>query len=261
MTLRIAALYRYPLKGFSPERLDAVDLLPGQTIAHDRAFAIENGPSGFDPAAPAHLPKIRFLMLMRNEAVANIASRFDPATRTLSFSEPGQAPVVASVDTPEGRAAIEAWVSTRFASDLRGAPRFLEAPGHSFSDVAKKVLHVVNLATVRAIEEEIGRPVDPLRFRANLYLDGLPAWEELELIGREFTVGGVRLEAVKRTVRCAATNVDPSTASRDMEIPRTIMGLRGHSDCGIYVEVKTPGRIAVGDAMELAPERQPELPL
>ena len=261
MAIEIEALYRYPLKGFSPEPLAAVDLTPGETIPFDRAFAIENGPSGFDPASPIYLPKIRFLMLMKNESVAEVQSHFDEATATLTFSEPGRPDVAARVDTPEGAAAIEAWVSERFAADLRGAPRFLRAPGHSFSDVAKKVVHLVNLATVRALAYEIGRPVDPLRFRANLYVDGLPAWEELDLIDRRFTIGGVTLEAVKRTQRCAATNVDPATAERDMQIPRTIMGLRGHSDCGIYLSVVTPGRIARGDTVTIEPAEQAALPL
>ena len=63
---RVAALYRYPVKGLSPEPLPTVALDVGQTLPGDRAFAIENGPIGFDPANPRYFPKIRFLMLMRN---------------------------------------------------------------------------------------------------------------------------------------------------------------------------------------------------
>jgi len=59
--IRISALYRYPVKGLSPERLARVTLTPGDPMPHDRRYAIENGPSGFDPAAPVHLPKIVFL--------------------------------------------------------------------------------------------------------------------------------------------------------------------------------------------------------
>src|SRR5438034_11752062 len=73
----IAAIYRYPVKGLSAESLASTRLTLGETIAADRLYAIENGPSGFDPAAPAYLPKQRFLMLMRNERLARLEARFD----------------------------------------------------------------------------------------------------------------------------------------------------------------------------------------
>ena len=49
---RIQAIYRYPVKGLSPQPLGRVALKPGETLPADRLYAIENGPSGFDPAAP-----------------------------------------------------------------------------------------------------------------------------------------------------------------------------------------------------------------
>jgi uncharacterized protein YcbX len=49
---QIASIYRYPVKGLSPEALPNVALGVGQTLPADRRYAIENGPSGFDPAAP-----------------------------------------------------------------------------------------------------------------------------------------------------------------------------------------------------------------
>ena len=86
----------------------------------------------------------------------------------------------------------------------------LHAPGHSFSDVAAKVVSIINLASVAAVENAVGAPVDPLRFRGNLYVDGWPAWHEFDLLGQEIAIGRrARLKVVKRIVRCAATNVDP----------------------------------------------------
>ncbi len=69
----------------------------------------------------------------------------------------------------------------------------LESPGHSFSDVARKVVSIINLASVRAIENMVGAPVHPLRFRANLYVEGWPAWHEFDLLDR--TLGDRRRQA------------------------------------------------------------------
>src|ERR1041385_3434214 len=82
---RIQGIYRYPVKGLSPEPMPRAELAAGKTIACDRMYAIENGPSGFDPAAPAYLPKVRFLMLMRNARLAELRTRFDDQSHVLTI--------------------------------------------------------------------------------------------------------------------------------------------------------------------------------
>ena len=248
---QIASIYRYPVKGLSPEPLRDVALAVGQTLPADRRYAIENGPSGFDPAAPAWMAKAHFLMLMRNERLAALQTHFDDRTHVLTIRENGHVAARGDLGTPEGRAAVEAFFATNFAGELKGPPRVISARGHSFSDVAKKVVSIINLGSVAAIENMVGLPVHPLRFRANLYVAGWPAWREFELLGQTLAIGAARLRIVKRIVRCAAVNVDPESAARDLEIPPTLMRRLGHSDCGVYAEVIDGGTIAVGDALAM----------
>jgi uncharacterized protein YcbX len=246
----IASIYRYPVKGLSPEPLPTVALDVGQTLPGDRAFAIENGPVGFDPANPRYFPKIRFLMLMRNERLAALRSRYDAATGVLSIACDGIDVAQGDLATEAGRTAIERFFAAYCADELRGPPKLLEGRGHSFSDVARKVVSIINLGSVAALEQMAGRSVDPLRFRANLYVRGWPAWREFDLLGETLRIGGARLRVVKRIVRCAATNVDPLTAARDMTIPETLQQHLGHADCGVYAEVIQDGRVAQSDAVD-----------
>jgi uncharacterized protein YcbX len=97
----------------------------------------------------------------------------------------------------------------------------------------------------------VGFPVNPLRFRANVYVRGWPAWHEASLLDETLTIGRARLKVVKRITRCAAVNVDPELAIRDMEIPNTLMRRLGHNECGIYAEVIEGGEIAIGDAVDV----------
>jgi uncharacterized protein YcbX len=246
----VNSLYRYPVKGLSPEPLERTQLAKGETVRSDRLYAIENGPSDFDPKAPKYQPKARFLMLMRNERLARLRTRYDDASHTLAIESDGREAARGDLRTPAGRAQVEAFFAEFCADELRGPPKVLHAPGHSFSDVARKVVSIINLASVAAIETAVGAPVHPLRFRGNVYVTGWPAWREFELVGEEIAIGaGARLKIVKRIVRCAATNVDPDTGIRDLTIPETLMRTFGHADCGVYGEVVGGGEIAVGDEL------------
>jgi uncharacterized protein YcbX len=253
---RIAGIYRYPVKGLTPEQLSRAELSPGQTLAADRRYAIENGPSGFDPAEPKWLPKPHFLMLMRDEWLAGLQTHFDDASHVLTIRHDGKIAVEGDLETAQGRAAVENFFTSTFPDLIKSPPKILTSPGHSFSDVARKVVSIINLSSVRAIENLVGQPVHPLRFRANLYVEGWPAWHEFDLLDRTLAVGDTRLKVVKRIVRCAAVNVDPDTAARDLAIPKALMQRLGHSDCGIYAEVIEGGTIAAGDTIAA---EQPEL--
>ncbi|MBO0766250.1 MAG: MOSC domain-containing protein [Hyphomicrobiaceae bacterium] len=249
----VSTLYRYPVKGLTPERLDRVTLEPGETLPFDRAYAIENGPGRFDPDAPRHLPKINFVMLMRDERLATLRSRFDDSTHTLTISRGGKPVVSGQLSTPLGRQLIEQFIAAYMKAELRGAPKIVRAPGHSFSDVAAKCVHIVNLASVRELGRVIGRKVDPLRFRANVYLDGLAPWAELNWIDKAIGIGPARVQAFARTRRCAAPDVDPETGARDMAIPATLARTWAHQDFGIYATVIAGGVIAAG-AVVTVPE-------
>ncbi|MGJ5182089.1 MOSC domain-containing protein [Bradyrhizobium oligotrophicum] len=253
---RITGLYRYPVKGLTPEPLPAAPLRVGQTLPADRRYAIENGPSGFDPAAPVWRPKTAYLMLMRNERLAGFKTAFDDATNVLTIRRGDEVVARGDLETAEGRAAIERFAAAEFADELRGPPRLLSGGGYSFTDLARKVVSIINLASVAEIETLVGATVHPLRFRANIYVTGWPAWHEAALLGEVLRIGSARLEVVKTTTRCAAVNVDPDTAARDLDIPPALLQHRGNNECGIYAEVIAAGDIAVGD--ELAVE-QPSL--
>jgi uncharacterized protein YcbX len=262
MTIRIASLHRYPVKGLSPEALSCAALTKGGYFPGDRLFAVENGPSGFDPEHPEHQPKIKFLMLMRNESLARLRTRYDDATGELVVAEGGREVARGNLATREGRLAIEAFFRRFMPGELRGAPKVLGAPeGFRFTDSRRGYVSLINLASVRDLENAVGAPVDPLRFRGNLHLEGLPPWAEFDLVGRVLaSPSGVRLKVTKRIERCAATNVDPATGLRDLQIPKVLMQAYGHFDCGVYAEVLSGGDLAEGARLSVEPSAQAALP-
>lgn len=256
MTGHLAALYRHPIKGFTPERLNFADLTAGQPFPCDRMWAVENGPSGFDPAAPAFIPKQKFTVLMAMADVARARTAYDETTGTLRATAKGQPDFEGVMTQAAGRAAFAAWLTVLLGEEVRGELKVIEAPGHRFMDHPLGHVSIINLATLRDLEQKIGRPLDPLRFRANLYVEGWAPWAEMDWAGRELMLGFARAKVFKPIVRCAAIHVDPETAERDMDVVKALFDNYGHMFCGIYLHVTDGGRITVGDACT-APQLEP----
>ncbi|HEV7329063.1 MAG TPA: MOSC N-terminal beta barrel domain-containing protein [Bosea sp. (in: a-proteobacteria)] len=256
--MRVASLYRYPVKGLSPERLNRAELPTGGYFPGDRLFAIENGPSGFDPAEPAHQPKIKYLMLMRNESLARLRTRYEDASGDLVIGHDGEETRV-STGTAAGRDQLSAFFKTFMPDELRGEPRLLTAlEGYRFTDSRSGFVSIINLASVADLEMRLGVPVDPLRFRGNVMVEDLPAWAEHDLVDCELTApSGLRLQVIKRIERCAATNVDPATGLRDLQIPKALMKGYGHVDCGIYCRIIAGGTLSEGERLTLVEASEP----
>ncbi len=252
--MRVEHLYRYPVKGLTAEALEEVEVEAGGCIPWDRAFALAQGDAHFDPEHPRHLPKRNFLCLMVNERAAALRSTFDPRTGLLSIQGPDESSVTANAQEPSGRAEIGAFLTAFLGGEARGTPHFHYVPEHSFSDVSKKVVSLISLASLRDFESRVGERRHRRRFRANLWFSGGVPWDELGWIGRTLLVGGATLRVKAPIPRCPAVEVNPETAERDLDPVQELRRLYGHPHFGFYAEVTEPGRIAVGDPIELLPD-------
>jgi len=252
MTAAITQIHRHPVKGLNAEPLARAALTPGEGLPHDRRFALAHGSTAFDTQAPEWRPKTNFLMLMRDEKLAQLRISFDEETGDLAIHRAGKQVVRAKATEPLGRTLIEQFFAGFLGAAARGTPKLLEAPGHMFTDTPEKCLSLINLASVTDLERVMRADVDPLRFRANIYFEGAPAWAEFDWIGKEIEIGPARLRVTARIDRCAATSVNPVTAARDMNVVKALQRGFGHIDMGVYAEVIGGGEIATGDRITLA---------
>jgi len=256
VTGTIAEIYRYPVKGLSAEELDRVVLTPGECLPHDRRFAIALGSTAFDPEHPEWLPKTHFIMLMRDEKLARLQTRFDVESGVLSIAEGGQVLLRAPMSDPEERRLVAEFF-TNFLGDAVNRPlRVVSAPGHAFADARRrpnattdKYVSLINRASIAALEAAMGIPVDPIRFRANIYFGGASAWCEQHWVDSEINLGAARLRVISPITRCAATRVNPVTAERDLDIVAALGRAFGHTNMGVYAEVVAGGEVAVGDPL------------
>src|SRR5271166_5748181 len=226
--MRIEYLYRFPVKGLTAEAIESVELAEGDCIPWDRAFALAQGDSAFDPAQPKWLPKQNFLCLMRNERAALLRSSFEPRSGVLSIRAPDGSSVAENALDPAGRERIGAFLTQYLAEDARGAPRFHHVPNHSFSDVSRKVVSMINLASLQSLEAAVQARRHRRRFRANIWFAGAAAWTEFDWMGRDLLLGGATIRVIKRIARCPATEVNPETGERDAEPVQELLAAFGH---------------------------------
>jgi len=254
----VTGIYRHPVKGFTPEPLNHVDLAPDRGFPSDRIYAVENGPSGYDADAPAFVSKQKFTVLAALPKVAAVRTRYDDASGALEARAPGADPFMGRLTEEAGRRAFAAWLTGVLGEDAAGPLQVLAAPDSwRFTDNPRGQVSVINLASVADLSRRMGVELDPLRFRGNLYVEGWPAWAEHAWTGRRLMLGWGEAEVFKPIVRCAATEVNPATAERDAAIPRALFDAFGNMHCGIYVRMTKAGRVSLGDACTMpAPEEQ-----
>lgn len=248
----VRGLYRYPVKGLSAQPLAEVAVTAAAPFPFDRVFALARPGTAFDASNPQWAKKGLFVMLMLDEGLARIETLVDAATHCITVSKDGAAMAQADLDDADGRAALEKLVWDLVPS-LSAPPTLLAARGGHFMDKPDNVISLINLATVRHLEQRWGYAIDPLRFRANIYIDGVEPWQEFDWVGHDIAIGEVTFSVDRRNGRCGATNVNPRTAVRDLNIPQSLRADFGHKDLGVYLVARNAGKLAVGAAVAAAP--------
>ena len=199
-------------------------------------------------------------MLMLEEALATVRTHLDVDTMRLAITNPDGTPLLsADLDTLEGRQEVETFVE-HLVPTLRGRPTMVRSKGGHFMDKPDNVLSLINLATLRSLEERWGYSLDPLRFRANFYIDGARPWEEFDWVGGRLQMNDTVLRVDRRNGRCGAANVDPATGQRNLEIPTALRAAFGHKDLGVYLVTEKSGTVVVGDAVR-TPEQAFAVPV
>lgn len=246
----ISKIYYYPVKGLRGISLESTPIEVAERLPFDRCYAIGDARTEFEAATPKHVRKQNLVVQMSHEKLAELQLKFTRSTHRLELQHESQPVLDAQLNTIDGCTKTETFLTHFLGDKIRPPARLISAPNLAFTDLPDKSLSIINLNSVRAIEEKLGYPVDHRRFRANLYIDDVPAWSEESWIGRQLVVGDVILKAYRITDRCAAINVHPDEAYRD----KTLQELKrhfGHLNMGVYASVERAGSIKRGQNFEV----------
>ena len=241
----LKSIYRYPIKGLSAQPLTRVDIQAKKPFPLDRIFALVRPGAPYDIGQPRWGKKGLFVMLMLEEALARVRTTLDVETMQLTIVQDNRQLLVADLNDEGERAKVEQFF-WQLLPAFRSPPILVRSPDGHFMDKPDNVISLINLATVRSLEQQWGIKIDPLRFRANLYIDGARPWEEFEWIGSDIRIGDGLFRADRRNGRCGATNVDPQTGRRDLDLPGSLRATFGHKELGIYLIARESCELTVG---------------
>ena len=252
----VAALYRYPVKGMTPEPRDRLTVLDSGAIAGDRvlglAFAGVHGPtrgSWYDPR--------RFVVLKNTPGLTRLNVCLDPEASRLHVGVDGTTLVDEGLDEAgRGRiaSALQRYVLSLDENPLRGHPQRLpvrligDPATPAFADHASRHISLIGRASLEALADAMGEQIDERRFRANVMIEGIEPWEEFGWVGRPLRIGEVDFEVAQPIVRCVATHANPDSGERDLDVMKTLTSAFGQDEptMGVLAVPRGGGELALG---------------
>ena len=261
--MRVAALYRYPVKGFRREECASLSVLDTGRIAGDRVFGVRFANAG--ARGDAWGTKHEFVALVNTPGLARLQVEFDRRNLRLRISFREEVLVDETLeDTGRRRiaAAIEEFVLKLDENPLSSHPERLplrivgDGLTARYQDDEPGYVTLHGRASLDAVAAVAGiHDLSEHRFRSNIAVDGPRAWEEQTWVGRKIRIGEIEFEAVEAKARCLATHANPITGHRDVPIMKTLLKAFPTERPTFAIAMRTSGRggtINVGDTVAVS---------
>ena len=246
--MTLAAIFRHPVKSVGFERLEEVALEAGKRLPFDRTWAITHGATEYDPANPGWAACANFVRQTFCAELVRVQISLNERG-ILQASHPLRPPLMSNLNYSGGIRGFLEWVQPLIKDGRPGPYQLVRLEEGAFTDAEEPWISIASVRSVQILEGHLRRPVEAVRFRANLWLDGLDPWEEFDLVGKEITVGETRLRIMEPIERCKAIEANPETGQHDTPVLDLLRHVTGDTNFAVYAEVIEGGTIRPGDAV------------
>ncbi len=248
---KLDALYRHPVKSLGEEALAQTTLTPGRGLPFDRSWAVALPKAEWDPQAPGWLHCRNFVTQRHVPALAQLKAAYNDQSRRLRLTHPDLPNLDVDPDDPSGANALTEWLTPLSGERQPGPYRLCRLLDGAFTDGEDAHVSIGLVSSRDALGEIAGVVLAPIRFRMNLWVEGLEPWAEFDLVDREMRVGSARLKIIERCERCNSTTANPLTGESDVQVPSFLRAHLGHLDFGVLAQVVEGGTIQPGDPVEI----------
>ncbi|MDY6938605.1 MAG: MOSC domain-containing protein [Cyanobacteriota bacterium] len=263
---KVTQIFVHPIKGLTPQSVDRVELEIDRGIRGDRAFALmfEDVKKTARHAEDVRVPwmsKKHFAVQNDWPGLAALNCHYDALTDRLRVCQNGTE--VLTVETQTDRDRIDRFFSdylttlTPTEKARHPRPNPVRLVGSHTGDTRYPDRHRVHVsllsqATLDAIGEAVGQPIDPRRFRPNIVIDGVAPWEEFNWVGRSITLGAAKIDISARIGRCVNIEVHPESGERDIPLFSALQKHFGHAQTAVGAQIVTAGSLSIGDRLQLS---------
>lgn len=246
MTGRVAHLVRHPIKSAGYEAVTEAVLTEGAAFPFDRVWAVAHAAARLsDP--PTWASKLQFLRGWGSSELMAIACRSDPVAGQVTLTHPRRPTSTFCPDDTVDAARLIDWLRPLWPETRPEPDRVVRVPGQALTDQDQPLISINSVASLEDLAAQMGRTLSPHRFRGNIWVEGWMPWAELDLIGREITIGTARLQVEEPIGRCRATGANPETGEQDADTMAALEGHYGHADFGVFARVIASGKVVAGD--------------
>ncbi len=251
MTAQLTKIFRHPIKSHGVEALKKVTLSPGQTMPWDRRWAVPHEAADIAGPGSEWKPCNLFSRGAKTAALMALRAHLDPRGKILTLTHPDLDDLTFWPDAPGDSARFLDWLRPLNNTSRARPVGIVRARDRGMTDTDFPSLSILSERSLSELSHRAGQDLSPLRFRGNLWIDGLPPWEEFDLVGQTIRIGSTLLRVREIIGRCRATGVNPTTGAPDVDTLGLLQQAYGHTNFGVYAEVLEGGALSLGDPVSI----------
>ena len=261
MSISISSINYCPVKSISFQTLQSCEIRKNIGILGDRIFAFsksldQNQAKLFEQKLEERRGKWNKILTLKNSPSLNKYNfLFDKDRLTLTQND-NQILTINSEESAEYELLSNKILELEKSLQK---PLFLmknkEVPFFDTSISNKTILtHSISLINIKSIEDfgnKTSQEIETQRFRGNIYIDGIEAWEERNWIGKIIKINEISFKVEKNIPRCVAINLKPNTDDNSSNLLQSLKKSYNHFDMGIYLTALGDGKIDIGDKISI----------
>jgi len=251
----VSSIHFSPIKSLSFQSINTAIIKKDIGFEEDRIFAfsraIDMSLAKTIEKDPSERELIHFLTLKNSPVLNKYDFKFENGM--ISISENNKEISTYSIEDKE---AISKEISV-LEPNLPGPIFFLKNKLFPFYDTTNSsnvsnTISLINLNSIKDFNQKINKEIEFERFRGNIYVKDLKAFEERNWINRIIKINEAEFKVLKHIPRCSATNLKINSDQADINLPNELKKVYGHMDMGIYLYPLNNGKISVNDQINVS---------
>ena len=261
MSISISSINYCPVKSISFQSLKSCEIRKNIGIVGDRIFAFSKGldlnqAKLFEQKLEERRGKWNKILTLKNSPSLN-KYNFMLDNNKLTLTQNNNQILTINIDET-GEYELLSNKILELESSLQKPISLMKNMDIPFFDTSisnKTVLtHSISLINNQSIEDfknKTNQEIETQRFRGNIFVEGIEAWEERNWIGKIIKIKDISFKVEKNIPRCVAINLKPNSNDNSLNLLQALKKNYNHFDMGVYLTALDDGLINIGDNISL----------